>query len=70
MFGTSRNGNNIKLVIANFFIVFLAQLVYTAYELLSTETFPTTFEVYKAVIVALVATLGFYGINKITHKET
>ena len=67
--GINTNGNNWKFAVANFFVVFLAQLAYGLYENLSTEQLPTPFECYKMVIVALVATLGFYGINRLIPKE-
>lgn len=68
MFGVNQNGNNWKYILANFLVVFFAQLGWAAYENLVSRRLPTLFECYEMVIVAFVTTLGFYGINKLTHK--
>ena len=67
--GINENGNTWKLAALNFAIIFIAQVAYGLVELLPTGDFPTFYEFYKAGIIGFVTTLGFYGINKITHRD-
>ena len=67
--GLNKNGNNWKYAVGNFFITFGAQTGFVAYETLSSAKLPTMFEIYKILITSFVATLGFYGINKISLKR-
>jgi len=66
--GISNEGNNWKMVMLNFLVVFFAQFVFKLYDLLSTNEFPEPFECYQALITAAVATLAFYGVNKAIVK--
>ena len=68
--GINYNGNKWQYIIINFLVIFLAQMVFELYDLLALNKFPSLFQVYKAVVQALIATIAFYGINRQTHKES
>ena len=67
--GINVDGNSWKLAVLNFAIIFIAQVAYGLVELLPSGEFPTMYEFYKSAIIGFVTTLGFYGINKITHRD-
>lgn len=61
--------NSWKTYLGNFVAVWVAQLVFRLYDLTQTGKFPTPFELYSSAIAAAVATLIFYGYNKLTTKK-
>lgn len=65
------NSSNVKWtqILANFIIIFLAQLVFCLYNLSVSGVFPTQFEIYEAVLTSLIASFAFYGINKATVEK-
>ena len=67
--GVNVDGNTWKLALINFGLFFAAQLVYGLIELLPLGVFPSPWQLYKMGIISLGTTLGFYGINKVTHKK-
>ncbi len=69
MVGTESKNSKWKDVVGNFLITFLAQLAFVAQEALGTGAFPTALECYRMGITSLVATLGFYGVNRIIRRE-
>ena len=69
MLGFSVKGNNWKLVLANFFLVFLVQIAFKLDDVINAGNYPTTFECIKLLSNSLVITLIFYGYNKLTDKK-
>ncbi len=69
MLGLSRKGNNLKLAVANFLLIFGVQIAFKIDEILNTGRLPTEFEFVKVVSNSLVITLIFYGYNKLTEKK-
>lgn len=69
MLGLSEVGNNWKLIIGNFIVVFGSSLVYQLYDLLPKGEFPSMFEFYTAIVTAGIATLAFYGLNRVIVKK-
>jgi len=62
--GFSNKGNNWKLVVANFLLIFLIQMAFELDAIITMGHFPTVFEVVKTASSSLVATLIFYGYNR------
>ena len=70
--GLSEIGNNWKLVIGNFIILFLVQLVLNFNDIFNgpIENWPTNWELCKITLNSLTVTLIFYGFNKfVLNKE-
>jgi len=62
----SSNSTNLKLdALGNFLTVLFVQLLFQLYDLLALERFPTEWEFYRALIVSFIATMVFYGYNKV-----
>jgi len=66
MLGFSVKGNNFKLVIANFLLIFGVQTAFKLDEVINTGKLPTEFELIKIVSNSIVITLIFFGYNKLT----
>lgn len=69
MLGLSAYGNNWKLAIGNFLLIFGVQIAFKLDEIINTGTYPTEFEVVKVISNSLVITLIFAGYNKLTEKK-
>ena len=69
MLGLSSKGNNWKLILGNFLLIFGVQIAFKLDEIINTMQYPTVFECVKIVSNSLVITLVFYGYNKMTEKE-
>ena len=68
MLGFSAKGNNWKLILGNFLLVFGVQIAFKIDEIINTMQYPTIFECVKILSNSLVITLIFYGYNKKTEK--
>jgi len=69
MLGLSAKGNNWKLALGNFLLIFGVQIAFKIDEIINTGRLPTEFEFVKVLSNSLVITLIFYGYNKMTAKE-
>lgn len=69
MLGLSSKGNNWRLIVGNFLLVFGVQLAFKFDEIVNAGALPTPFEFVKIASNSLVITFIFYGYNKITTKE-
>ena len=67
--GLSNAGNNWKLILGNFLLIFGVQIAFKLDEIINTGTYPTEFEFVKVLSNSLVITLIFYGYNKATEKK-
>lgn len=65
--GLSNVGNNWKLILANFLLMFGVQVAFKFDEIINTGSYPSGFEMVKIASNSLIVTLIFYGYNK--HKE-
>ena len=62
--------NNWKLAIGNFVVIFGSQVAINLSELMVVpEAWPTPWWVCKTLLTSAVATLIFYGYNKLTNKS-
>ena len=68
MLGFSTKGNNLKLIIANFILIFGVQTVFKLDEIINAGKLPTEFELIKIVSNSIVITLIFFGYNKLKEK--
>jgi hypothetical protein len=69
MLGLSAYGNNWKLALGNFLLIFGVQIAFKFDEIINTGALPTQFECVKIASNSLVLTLIFYGYNKYMSKE-
>jgi len=69
MLGFSVKGNNLKLVIANFLLIFGVQTAFKLDEIINTGKLPTEFELIKIVSNSIVITLIFFGYNKLSNVK-
>lgn len=67
--GLSNVGNNWKLIVGNFLVMFGTQMAFKINDVLNTGVYPSGFEVVKVISNSLVVTLIFYGYNKWTEKK-
>ncbi len=67
--GLNSNPNKIWVIILNFVVILLSQLVFELLASSGTGKFPSQFELYVIVLSALGSTLIFFGINRVRNKE-
>lgn len=60
--------NNWKVALANFLIIFAVQVIFGLQDLMQTDI-PEIFPFLKMIVNAAVATLIFYGYNKVTKQK-
>ena len=66
--GLSNVGNNWKLVLANFLLMFGVQAAFKFDEIINTGSYPSGFEIVKIASNSFIVTLIFYGYNKYKEK--
>lgn len=69
MLGLSSKGNNWKLVVANFLVMFMVQMAFPINDILNSGIYPEIFDIVKIASNSLVTTLIFYGFNRARAKE-
>lgn len=69
MLGFSNKGNNLKLIVLNFLLVFGVQVAFKLDDIINLGAYPSGFEFIKVLSNSLVITIVFYGYNKLSDKK-